>query len=546
MSRQLDTIKGYIGKPIVLLILDGWGLSPSWGGNAISMTNPMNFNKYWKEYPHAVLQAFRGLADEHGNVGNSEIGHASIGSGRIVYQDITDIDNAIKNEKFYNNTNLISACEHVLKYKAKLHLIGLISDGAVHSHIKHIYALLKLAKKQGMSQVFIHAILDGRDVADQSALRYLDQLEKFIKEIGIGKIVTISGRYYAMEKGGHQDRIETAYLTQTRLQGRRFDKAQHAVGYYYKNGVLDEFIPPCTIAANDEKPIAISDYDSVIFSNFRADRARELVRAYVDKKYFRSLFSRKHKLLKEIFVVTLTNYHLSHELPVHIAFKSSKITNNLASIISNYGIKQLHVAESEKAAHISYFFNGGVDKLYPGENRIIVKSPDVVTYDQAPQMSAEKIANTIIRALKKNNYGFIVANIANADMVGHSGNILAVAKAVEVVDEQIGRIIQANKNGITIITADHGNAEQMVPYKTNSNRETMHTTNPVPFIIIAKSCKQNLMKEAIGSHNFEVHELIEPKYTLADIAPTILDLYQISIPDDMTGRSILKAIGYKK
>lgn len=545
-SKKVDTIKGYQGRPIVLLILDGWGLSPSWGGNAISSSNPVNFNKLWREYPHAVLQAFRGVADERGHVGNSEIGHASIGTGRIVRQDLTDINDAIESGLFDKNPELIKACVHVRKFKSNLHLIGLISDGGIHAHINHIYAVLKLAKEQKISKVYIHAILDGRDVSNQSAQRYINLLENQIKKVGVGQIATLVGRYYAMDKGHHIDRIERAYLAQTKAKGQKFNSTDEAINFYYKQGLRDEFIPPCIINSDkNNPPIVVNDYDSIIFTNFRADRAQSITRAYIDKKYFKGLIGRKQQLLKDIYFVSLTDYHLDKDLPIYIAFTSAVISSNLAHLLSSYDITQLHIAESEKAAHVTYFLNGGVVEPYRREDRIIIPSPNVISYDQTPGMSLAKIVNVIIKSLNQKSHGFIVANIANLDMIGHTGNILACAKAVEIVDKALSKIINANKNGITIITADHGNAEQMVPYKDDSQRETLHSINPVPFILVDQKSKKNLFSEALQTHNIEVNELIESKHTLADVAPTILDLIGIPKPSDMTGQSLLKEIGYK-
>lgn len=546
MNKQVDTIKGYNGRPIVLLILDGWGLSPSWGGNAISTSNPKNFNQFWREYPHTVLQAFRKVADEYGRVGNSEIGHASIGTGRIVRQDISEINDAMKSGFFYNNPTLVKACMDTKKFKSNLHIIGMISDGAVHSHINHLYALLELAKKLKLKQACIHAILDGRDVAEQSAQKYIDLLEKKLVHIGIGQIATLSGRYYAMDKGGHTDRVEKAYLCQTKGRGFIFEGAKNAVASYYQQNITDEFIPPTIITTKGKKPPPIDDHDSLIFFNFRSDRAQNLTRAFIDPKYFRGVISRKHRLLRELYFATMTDYHLAKNLPINIAFPSTTITSNLAHLVSANAIPQIHIAESEKSAHITYFFNGGIVEPYKGEDRYIIPSPNVISYDQNPEMSVRKITDIIIKALQKKYYGLLVVNIANVDMVGHTGNIMAAVKAVDIVDQEIGKIVKNNPDGITIITADHGNAEQMVAYKSDSSLETLHSINPVPFILIDKTKKKNLFTEALETHHLDIHQLLESTHSLADIAPTILELFNIPKPADMTGQSLLKSIGYIK
>lgn len=543
--KNFDTVSGALKqKRILLLILDGWGLSPSWSGNAIAFADPKNFNRLWRMYPHAILQAFRGIADKDGRVGNSEIGHASIGTGRIVKQDLTEINEAIKRGYFFQNPVLLEAAKRVNKFKSRLHLIGLLSDGGVHSHTDHLKALLRLAKLEKVNNVYIHIITDGIDSPDRSALRYIAELQKFIKNLGMGKIVSIIGRFWAMDKSGHSDRIKKAYLLHTKSKGKIFSDPVSALRSYYSQGIYDDLIPP-TIISQGQHPITVGDFDSIIFYNFRPDRATSLTRAYVDKDYFRSIIGRKYKLFQNLYFVSLTSYMLGESVSVHSAFPSVKIEDNLTSSISRAGFKQLHIAETEKSPHITYFFNGGISEPYPGEDRIFIRSPNVKSYKDKPEMSTEKLAKTIIKAIKSNTYQFIVANIANVDMVAHTGNIQATAKAIKFCDKMVGEIVKANSKNTTIITADHGNAEEIIPYKSTSNRATFHTTNPVPFIVIEKNKERNFIEKAIQSTHVPIYEVLGSPYNLADIAPTILDIFGIQKPAGMTGHSLLKDIGYK-
>ena len=544
-NNSFDSINGTLRKKsVLLLIVDGWGLSPSWGGNAIAFANPINFHKLWKTYPHVVLQAFRGITDQKGNVGNSEIGHASIGTGRIVKQDITEINEAIKRGYFFQNPVLLEAFNKIRKFKSNLHLIGLLSDGGVHSHFDHLVALLRLAKLEKINNVYIHIISDGIDTPDRSAINYISKLKKIIKNLGVGKIASICGRYFAMDKSGRTNLIEKAYLLQTKGKGNYSNDIDTTLKKYYSQGITDNMIPPTIISEGNNINI-VKDYDSLIFFNFRADRATDLTRAYVDLKYFRNIVGRKHRLIKDLYFVSLTSYMLEDGVKVNIAFPSVKIEDSLSAMISRAGLKQFHVAETEKSAHVSYFFNGGVQEAYQGEDRFFVKSPNVKSYSQIPQMSTQKLADVIIKAIKSENYHFIVANIANVDMVAHTGDIQATTSAIRFTDSMIGKIVQANHNNITIITSDHGNAEEIIPYKSISNRATFHTTNPVPFIFIKKNLRKDLIKNAIVSNHVPMYDVLESPYNLADIAPTILDVFNINKPQGMTGQSLLKTIGYK-
>lgn len=542
---KFDTVSGALKKKkVLLLILDGWGLSPSWSGNAISFADPKNFNKLWRLYPHAVLQAFRGIADMNGKVGNSEIGHASIGTGRIVKQDLTEINEAISRGYFFQNPILLEAINRAKKFKSNLHIIGLLSKGGVHSDVDHAKAILRLAKLEKINNVYVDVITDGVDSADRAAIRYVADLEKYMHNLGIGKISSIVGRFWAMDKSGHADRIEKAYLLQARGRGKMFSNATDALRTYYSQGMFDKNIPP-TVITDDGKSHPIGDYDSAIFYNFRPDRGANLTRAFVDKNYFKTLLGRKYRLFKDLYFVTLTSYMLDEQVNVNVAFPSVKIEDNLSATLSQAGFKQLHMAETEKSPHVTYFFNGGIEKPFPGEDRAFMKSPDVASYEEKPEMSTEKLTNMLLKAIKSNIYQFIVVNIANVDMVAHTGNIQATAQAIKFTDRMIGRIVEANKENITIITADHGNAEEIIPYNTSSNRATFHTTNPVPFIIIEKNKEKNLIDNAFATTHVPMYDVLESKANLSDIAPTILDIFDIQKPEGMTGHSLLKEIGYK-
>ena len=527
-----------IFNPIVLLILDGWGLSPSWGGNAIAMANPPFINSIWREYPHFVLQAFSKIVGKTGKIASSEIGHSSIGCGRLVYQDISRINEAIKNDSFFENKTLTSVCDFVKDNHSSLHIIGLLSDGAIHSHIDHLFALLKMAKKQGVFRVYIHGILDGIDIPPTSATIYLTRLMHQIKKIGIGKISTLSGRYFAMDRGGNWDRISRAYLAMTKGKAPQAESALAAITVAYKKGFSDDSIPPVVLATENNNKTnqeqLIKDNDGVVFFNFRADRARELSRAFIDKN-FRPLwcFHKPHAKF-----ATMTSYQKG--LTSDIVFPPEQIKNSITEVLSNHNLKQFHVAESEKYAHITYFFNGGREEAYKGEERLIIASPCVDNFAKTPQMKAMEIAKSIKKNLKK--FPFICANIANVDMVGHTGNIGAVSDAIKATDEAVKFICDAvlQENGTLIVTADHGNAEQMINFHHDED-ETVHTLNPVPFIFVNKKYhkKSPALLSKFSQKNI-LGEIMQSEYTLADIAPTILELMKIEKPKEMTGQSLLR------
>lgn len=506
------------GKPMLLVVVDGWGIAAPWGGNATSVAHTPVMNELWRMVPKTILGAAErsvGLPD--GERGNSEVGHLNIGCGQIVHQDLPSISSMIEDGSFYDNANLKMAFDHVKKNNSQIHLIGLLSDGGVHSHISHLYALMEMAKKESVEKVVIHIITDGRDTPAAEALKYIGLLERKMREIGVGTIASVSGRYFAMDRENHWERIERAYRVMTEGVGPESLSAIAAVSDSYRRGQSDEFIVPTVIRNENQVKHFIQDNDAIIFYNYRADRARELTQVLIkpDFKNFRRVVQRKN-----LCFVTFTSYQ--EGLPVEVAFSPKKVASPLAKILSDAKWKQLHIAETAKYPHVTYFFNGGIEEPFLEETRIMVDSPKVPTYDQKPDMSAMKLTKEIISNLGK--YDFIVANFANLDMVGHSGNLRATAKAVEAVDECLGKLRKevAAKQGTLIITADHGNAEQMINSATGEP-DTEHTTNPVPFFFISPLKSIVLRNSGI----------------LSDIAPTILDYFDMEIPKEMTGKSLL-------
>lgn len=498
-------------NPFLLIVLDGWGVNKRKDGNAIALANPKYFKRLLETNPHTTLKAHgRAVGLPSNMLGGSEVGHIHLGAGRIVDQELTRINKAIRSSNFSRNKAIVQAMKNVKKHNSSLHIIGLLSDAGVHSHISHFYALLRVAKKYGIKNVFIHAFLDGRDTPPKSAMKYIKALERKIKEIGIGKIASLCGRYYAMDRDRRWKRVKLAYELLTLGRGRKARTSVEGVKLAYQNGESDEFVKPTII---DEDGI-IKDKDSVIFVNFRSDRARQLTEAFV-KKVFRN-FRRKKK--PKVFFVAFTEYEKN--LNVKVAFPPLTIKNTLGEWISKLGLKQLRIAETEKYAHVTYFFNGGREKPFDGEDRILVPSPKVSTYDKKPEMSAEKITREVLKHLSK--YDFILINYANPDMVGHTGNLKATVKAISVVDSCLKKVVRnAMKEEFIIgIVGDHGNAEQMIDYKTGEIM-TSHTFNPVPFIIVnAKGCG----KLRHGG--------------LSNVAPTILKLMELKKPKEMSARSL--------
>jgi len=506
-------------KPIVLAVIDGWGIAPNWGGNAVSQAKTHFFNMAMQSFPHAQLEASgESVGLPVNERGNSEVGHLNIGSGQVVRESLPAIALSIKEGSFEKNEILLGAFAHAKKNNSFVHIIGLASDGGIHSHVDHLYALLDMAKAQSFTNVCIHAITDGRDTAPFDAVAQLSKVSEYIKKIGLGVISTVSGRYYAMDRDHRWERIEKTYRAMTEGVGATAPTAEAAVAAAYRDGFSDEFIAPTVVQGEKNSFRPIRDNDAVIFFNFRGDRARELTQAIVAPEF--DGFNRK-VVLKNIEFVGFTFYQ--EGLPIKVAFAPRDVTEPLAKILSDKGLKQLHVAESEKYAHVTYFFNGGNEKTFPGEDRVVVPSPKVPSYDQIPQMSSEAVTDTVLKNLA--SYDFIILNYACPDMVGHTGNLRAAIKACEAVDTGLTKIYEAIRktDGLLIVTADHGNAEQMVNPKTGEP-DTEHTGSPVPLIIAGKAALE-----------FK----LQPKGALSDVSPTILELLGLPPSKEMTGKSLL-------
>ncbi|MBF7097230.1 2,3-bisphosphoglycerate-independent phosphoglycerate mutase [Alkalibacter mobilis] len=503
-----------------IIILDGYGYSENVEGNATVAANTPLLDKLWSEKPHSFIKCSgRDVGLPDGQMGNSEVGHLNMGGGRIVYQELTRITKSIEDGDFFENENLVGAMEYALKNDKALHIMGLLSDGGVHSHNTHLYALLELAKKKGLKKVYVHAFLDGRDTPPNSGLGYIKELNEKIRETGIGEIASVSGRYYAMDRDNRWKRCMQSYDVMTAgLGGIYCDSAEEAVQSSYDDGTTDEFVLPSVIVENDKPVGLIKSGDSIIFFNFRPDRARQMTRALTEENF--DGFERKTGFLN-VNMVTMTMYDKSLE-NLKVAFTPQSVNNTLGEYMSQKGLKQLRIAETEKYAHVTYFFNGGVEKEYPLEDRILVPSPQVATYDLKPEMSAEEVTDKVVEAIENNDYSLIVLNYANCDMVGHTGVFEAAVKAVETVDRCLGRTLEAieKKGGIALITADHGNAEQMIDPVTKKVF-TAHTTNPVKLILF-------------GNDDLKLKD-----GRLADIAPTILDLQGLEKPVEMTGESLI-------
>ena len=501
-------------KPLILMILDGFGISTEQGNAIVSAKTP-NLGKIIGENPVTMIGASGmdvGLPD--GQMGNSEVGHTNIGAGRVVYQELTRITKSIQDGDFFNNEAITNAIENAKKNNSAIHFMGLLSDGGVHSHNTHLYGLLEAAKRSGLTKVYVHAFLDGRDVPPSSAKEFVIDCDKEMEKIGVGKIATVMGRYYAMDRDNRWERVEKAYAAMVYGEGETAPSAPLAVQNSYDKDTTDEFVLPTVIEGGD----TIKANDSVVFFNFRPDRAREITRTLVDEEF--TGFERK-KGFFPLTYVCMTQYDAT--MPnVDVAFKPQSLVNTLGEYISSKGMTQLRIAETEKYAHVTFFFNGGVEKQYDNEDRILVKSPSVATYDMQPEMSAYEVTDKCCEAIKSGKYDMIILNFANCDMVGHTGVFDAAVAAVEAVDVCVGKVIDAisEMNGVAIITADHGNADKM--FEKDGSPFTAHTTNPVPFCVVNYPCK------------------LREGGKLADIAPTMLKILDLPQPEEMTGTSIIE------
>ncbi|MBF2066210.1 MAG: 2,3-bisphosphoglycerate-independent phosphoglycerate mutase [Calothrix sp. C42_A2020_038] len=513
--------------PVVLVILDGWGYCEETEGNAIAQAKTPVMNSLWSAYPHTLIRTSgKAVGLPEGQMGNSEVGHLNIGAGRVVPQELVRISDAVEDGSINKNPALVKICQEVLSRNGKLHIVGLCSEGGVHSHVSHLFGLLDLAKAQGLSKVCIHAITDGRDTTPTDGVKAIGLIQNYIDRIGIGKISTISGRYYAMDRDRRWDRIKLAYDVITQDGEGDGRSALEVVKASYAEDIMDEFIVPTRIASG-----AIEAGDGVIFFNFRPDRSRQLTHALVspDFKGF------ERELITPLSFVTFTQY--DPDLQVSVAFEPQNLSNILGEVISQHGLKQFRTAETEKYAHVTYFFNGGLEEPFPGEDRELVSSPMVATYDKAPKMSADAVTDVALAAIAKQIYSLVVINYANPDMVGHTGQIEATVQAIETVDRCLGRLLEGiiKVGGTAIITADHGNAEYMLD--ESGNPWTAHTTNPVPLILVEGEGAKIL------GHGTDVSLRSDGK--LADIAPTILDILQLPQPPEMTGNSLVQSADYE-
>jgi 2,3-bisphosphoglycerate-independent phosphoglycerate mutase len=505
-------------KPVMLCILDGFGLREETKGNAVAAANKPNFDRYWNKYPHTTLGASGhavGLPD--GQMGNSEVGHLNIGAGRVVYQDLTRLTKAIHEGSFFHNETFLQAIKHVRAQNSSLHLYGLLSDGGVHSHIKHLFALLELAAEEKLEKVFVHAFLDGRDVSPESSVDYIHKLQAKMDELGVGKIATLQGRYYAMDRDKRWERTEKSYNAMVYGEGPAYQDPIQAVHESYEKSVYDEFVMPTVLVDKQSQPVGkIQDEDAIIFFNFRPDRAIQISQAFTNAD-FRG-FDRGEHPPKDLFYVCITKF--SESVGGYVAYKPTNLDNTLGEVLSQNNLRQLRIAETEKYPHVTFFFSGGREDPFPGEKRILINSPKVATYDLKPEMSAYEVTDALLTEIDEENFDVIILNFANPDMVGHSGKLEPTVKAVEAVDECLGKLVDAllAKNGVAIITADHGNADMV--FDELGNPHTAHTTNPVPCIVTLPSTE------------------LRTDGVLADLSPTILDLLDVHKPEEMTGQTL--------
>lgn len=520
-------------KPVVLVILDGWGIRDKQKGNAIAAATLPTIDKLNQFYPHIAIQA-SGIAVgiPWGEPGNSEVGHLTLGTGQTLYQNLPRITMSIQNGEFFKNSAFLNAIEYAKKNNSAIHLMGLLGKGGIHSNTDHLYGLLELMREQKFDKVFLHIFTDGRDCAPTSGVECVEELQKRIASYALGKIATISGRYYGMDRNNNWDRVKLAYDAMTEGNTNQITDPIDYLKKSYKKDIFDEYIEPAVITENGKPVATISDNDALIFFNFREDRAREITKAFVLPEF--NKFEKKP--INNLYFVAMVQYEAN--LPVsEIAFPVVEVDTCLSDVLAKNKLHQLRIAETEKFAHVTYFFNGGTEKAYPLEDRIIVPSKDVPRFDEMPEMSAKEITKQVCNALEIIKYDFILINYANADIVGHTGNEKAAILAVETIDSCLEILIKAvlAKNGCLLITADHGNVEEMINLRTGE-RNTEHSANPVPFWFITNNNQQELN----NSYTFETSGL------LSDIAPTILDLLDINKPEKMSGESLLPLLGFKK
>jgi 2,3-bisphosphoglycerate-independent phosphoglycerate mutase len=522
-----------MNKPIFLIVLDGWGENPSFEGNAIAQAKTPTIDKITRYYPETLLQASGiSVGLPWGEMGNSEVGHLTLGAGRVIYQNLPRITLSIQDGSFFRNEALLAAVENAKRNKSAFHIMGLASEGGVHSSLDHLYALVELAKKNGLEKVFIHAFTDGRDAPPTSGAKVIENIETRLSEYSCGKIASVSGRYFAMDRNDNWNRTEKVYNLLVLGRGKKEKSALEAIQRSYESKITDEFIEPTLIDDGREEVGIIKDKDSVVFFNFREDRARQLTKAFVLPTFTKF---KREKYLSELEFVCFTQYE--ENLPVRVAFPPIAITNSLGEVVSQAGLHQLRIAETEKYAHVTYFFNGGREESFPGEERILIPSQSVSTYDKMPEMSAPAITETILKELGKGKYSFVLVNFANPDMVGHTGNMKATISAIESVDFCLGKIIPQvlSLGGSLFITADHGNAEELINLRTEEP-DTEHSVFPVPIWYISPSNQRQKSETEIMNGKSNVRGI------LADVAPTILSAMNLKIPPEMTGQNLLEIL----
>jgi len=512
-----------VSRPLMLMILDGWGISQEKKGNALAKASLPNFKRLWDKYPHTTLEASgEAVGLPEGQMGNSEVGHLNLGAGRVVYQEITRINKTIKEGSFFENEILINQMKYVKEKASSLHLMGLLSDGGVHSHIEHLFAILEMAGRYGVSKVFIHAFLDGRDVPPANAREYFDALQKKCTELQVGQVATVMGRYYSMDRDQRWERVAKAFKAMVAGEGVKATFPKAALESSYDKRVTDEFVEPTVIVNKEGQPIAtVKNNDAIIFYNFRADRAREITRAFIDEEFNGFIRPQDFQPVK---FACMTQYDVDIDAPA--AFLPQNLHNTLGEYLAHHNRKQLRIAETEKYAHVTFFFNGGVEDPNPGEDRVLVPSPKVATYNLKPEMSANEITEQVLQKIDEDKYDVIILNFANPDMVGHTGFEDETVQAVETVDKCLGRIYNKlqEKGAPLLITADHGNAEKMVDLQTGEPH-TAHTSDQVPFMLVdTEHQKCDLMTGG----------------SLRDVAPTILSLLNLDKPAEMTGQSLIK------